>query len=76
VHFLSHLKETEQYTVYVVVYVLCEVRTESIYKAGNTDGVINIESVAMETQLAIVLHCCGTCNRQQFLHGDLMAGAA
>ena len=60
VHFFSHLKETERYRVYVVVYVLCEVRTESVYKTENTNGVINIENNAMEKQFAILVHRCGT----------------
>ena len=74
-HFLSHLKEKEQYRVYVVLYVLCDVQTESIHKAGNTNGVINIESDAMEMQLAFLLHCCDTRSRQQCLYGDFMPGA-
>jgi hypothetical protein len=49
VYFLRHLKETEQYRVYVL-YVLCKIRTDSLYKRGNTNGVISIESVAMEKQ--------------------------
>jgi hypothetical protein len=75
VYLLSHLKETEQYLVYVVLYVLCEVRTECIHKTGNTNGVISTESDAVETKLAILLHCCGACSRQQCLYGDFMLGA-
>jgi len=64
VHFLSHLKEEERYRVYVALYVLCEVRTESMYKTENTNGLINIGSDAMEKQLAIFMYCCGTRSRQ------------
>jgi uncharacterized protein YaaQ len=71
VHFITHLRETEQYRG----YVLCEVRTESIHKTGNTNGVINTESDAMETLLAILLHCCAARSRQQCLYGDFMSGA-
>ena len=74
VHFLSYLKETEQYRVCVVLYVLDEARTESIHKTGNINDLINIESDAMETQLAIPLYFCGTRSRQQCLYGDFMSG--